>query len=104
MDTREIDLSRITLLPWTTFVLLGAGRVTEMESQYDSDMSEDTRELVEQGLAISRKKHSSRADRSREDLGPAPICNMDTANVPYPLAQIVPAGKTSTQGRIPACG
>jgi len=75
-----------------------------MESQYDSDMSEDTRECVEQGLAISRKKHSRRADRSCEDRDPALICNMDTANVHYPLAQIVPAGKTFTHGRIPVCG
>jgi len=75
-----------------------------MELQYDSDMSKDTRELVEQGLAISRKKHSNRVNPSCGDLGIAPICNLDTTNVYYPLAQIVPAGKTSTHGRIPVCG
>jgi len=75
-----------------------------MELQYDSDMSEDTRELVEQGLAISCKKHSNRANQLYGDQGIAPICNSDTTNVYYPLTQIVPAGKTSTHGRIPVCG
>jgi len=74
------------------------------ELKYDSDMSEDTRELVKQGLAISRKKHSNRANRSCEEESTAPVCNSDIVNVHYPLVQIVPAGKTSTHGRIPRSG
>jgi len=75
-----------------------------MDSPYDSDMSDDTRELVEQGLAISCRNHSSKAERPSDDRGLAPTRNMDTSSVHYPLTQIVSAGATSTQGLAPACG
>jgi len=67
------------------------------ESPYESDMSEDTRDLVEQGLAISHRNHGSRVDRSLEGRGLAPTRNMDTSNVRYPLTSSASAGTTSTQ-------
>jgi len=69
-----------------------------MESPYDSYMSEDTREFVEQGLAISHRKHSSRAERLSTELSLAPTRNMDTSNVCYPLTLSASAGTTSTHG------
>jgi len=74
-----------------------------MDSPYDSDMREDTRELVEQGLVINHRKYSSRAERTSSDRGLAPTRNMDTSSVHYPLTQIVSAGTTSTQGLTPVC-
>jgi len=75
-----------------------------MDSPYDSDMSEDTRELVERGLAISRPKYSSGARRHSVEQSIAPTSNMDISMVHYPLTQIVSAGTTSTQGLVPVCG
>jgi len=75
-----------------------------MESPYDSDMSDDTRELVEQGLAISHRNHSSRAERLSNDRGLAPTRNTDTFNVGYPVTLSASAGTTSTHRPAPvAC-
>jgi len=75
-----------------------------MDSPYDSDMSEDTRELVERGLVISRRKYSSRAGRHSVEQSVAPTSNMYISSVHYPLTQILSAGTTSTQGLVPVCG
>jgi len=52
-----------------------------MESPYESDMSDDTRDLVEQGLAINRRKYSSRAEYRTDDHGQAPNRDMDISSV-----------------------
>jgi len=54
-----------------------------MESAYDSDMSDDTRVLVEPGLAINRKKYSSRAGHHTDAYSLAPNRDMDTSNIPH---------------------
>jgi len=54
------------------------------ESPYDSDMSEDTRELVEQGLAINHRNRSSRAEQHLEVGSTAPNRNTDIYSVRYP--------------------
>jgi len=74
------------------------------ESSYDSDMSEDTRELVEQGLAISRRNRGSRAEQPLEVRVMAPTRNMDISNVRYPPTSSASAGTTLTQKTAPvAC-
>jgi len=67
------------------------------ESPYDSNMSEDTSELVEQGLAISHRNHSSRAEQHLEVRLTAPTRNMDISSVRYPPKSSASAGTTSTQ-------
>jgi len=80
-----------------------------MELQYDSDMSEDTRELVEQGLAISRKKHSFYTERiERAKIKAPPLSATRTSPMfttrsyklyqlvrPLPMAVSQHAGKLS---------
>jgi len=74
------------------------------ESSYDSDMSVDTRELVEQGLAISHRNCGSRAEQPLDVRVMAPTRNMDISNVRYPPTSSVSAATTSTQETAPvAC-
>jgi len=55
----------------------------------DSDLSEDTRDLVDRGLAsVKRKRRTFTILDS----------NMDTSNVRHPSGRIVPIGDTSTHG------
>jgi len=69
-----------------------------MESPYDSDMSDDTRDLVEQGLAINRRKYSSRADYKTDEQGLAPSRDMDISSVRLPPIVGVLLGEPSTRG------
>jgi len=69
-----------------------------MESPHDSDMSDDTRELVEQGLAVDRRKHTSRAGYKIDAHDPAPIRDMDTSKVRLPHVLGAISGESSTHG------
>jgi len=69
-------------------------------------MSDDTRVLVEQGLAISRKKYSSRAGHNTDaySLAPyslAPNRDMDTSSICLPPTCGAKKGEPSTHGHNP---
>jgi len=69
-----------------------------MDYTSDSDVSEDTQELVRQGLASVKRKRvtmSVRPERPRERLS---VSNMDTSNIRHPLCQESTNGVTSTHG------
>jgi len=69
-----------------------------MESQYDSETSDDTRDLVERGLAINRRKYISRADDRTDEPGLAPKRDMDIPNVRLPLVFGALQEEPSTRG------
>jgi len=69
-----------------------------MESPYDSDMSEDIRDLVERGLATYRRKRDSRAEQTNAESVCAPNRDMDIPSVQHPL---VLAGVSLTHGLAP---
>jgi len=69
-----------------------------MEIQYDSDTSDDTRDLVERGLAINRRKYVSRADYRADERGPAPNRDMDISSVRLPLVSGTLQEEPSTRG------
>jgi len=69
-----------------------------MESRYDSDTSDDTRDLVERGLAINRRKYISRADYRTDEQGPAPKRDMDISSVRLPLVYETLPEEPSTRG------
>jgi len=72
-------------------------RIT-MESRYDSDPSDDTRDLVERGLAINRRKYISRAEYKTDEQGLAPKRDMDISSVRLLLAFGIPPEGPSTRG------
>jgi len=58
-----------------------------MEYTSDSDVNEDTRDLVRQGLASVKRKRvivALQPERLRERLS---VHNMDTSSIRYPLSQ-----------------
>jgi len=66
----------------------------------DSEISEDTRELVTQGLASVKRKRirtTSRIGRLREQV---PVHNMDTSSVRSHLRREAVNGDTSTHGNV----
>jgi len=70
-----------------------------MDYTSDSDVSEDTRELVRQGLASVKRKRvtiASYPERAHERLS---AISMDTSNIRHSLCQEVPNGVSSTQGQ-----
>jgi len=69
-----------------------------MESRYDSDTSDDTRDLVERGLAINRRKYVSRADYRIDERGPATNRDMDIPSVRLPLVSGTLQEEPSTRG------
>jgi len=69
-----------------------------MEIQYDSDTSEETRDLVERGLAINRRKYVSRAEYRADERGPAPDRDMDISSVRLPFVSETLQGEPSTRG------
>jgi len=69
-----------------------------MDSSYDSDISEDTRDLVRRGLASDRKKGSNRGELETSELGLAPIRNMNSLYVRLPHAPVVQAEEPSARG------
>jgi len=69
-----------------------------MDYTSDSDVSEDTQELVRQGLASVKRKRVTMSlgpERPRERLS---VSNMDMSNIRHPLCQEGPNGATSTHG------
>jgi len=69
-----------------------------MDYTSDSDLSEDTRDLVNQGLAsVGRKRMNvaSQLDGVHERFSDS---NMDTSNVRHPSWRGVSIGDTSTHG------
>jgi len=69
-----------------------------MESLYDSDVSEDTRDLIVRGLATDVKRYSIRAELGNIERESAPIRNMNTSYVRLPPALVVQAEKPSARG------
>jgi len=74
--------------------------MTSMSLDYtsDSDISDDTRELVRQGLATVKRKRktvASRTERLHERLS---IPDIDTSQIRHPLRYEGLIGATSTQG------
>jgi len=66
----------------------------------DSDVSEDTRELVQQGLASVKRKRigtTPRVDRSREQVS---VHNMDISSVRSHSRREAVNGDTSTHGNL----
>jgi len=70
-----------------------------MEYTSDSDVSDDTRDLVRRGLASVKRKRltiSSYPERAHERTS---AVNMDTSNIRHPLNQEGPNGVSSTHGQ-----
>jgi len=69
-----------------------------MDYTGDSDIREDTRDLVCQGLASVKRKRvitASQSERIRERIS---VPNMDNSNVRHPLWREALIGDTSTHG------
>jgi len=69
-----------------------------MDYTSDSDVSEDTRELVRQGLASVKRKRvaiTSQPERTRERTL---VPNMDPSQIRHPLRDERVIGASSTQG------
>jgi len=72
-----------------------------MDYTSDSDISEDTRELVNQGLASVRRKRFNTASQEERIRERGLIPNMDTSNVRSHMRREAVNGETSTHGLIP---
>jgi len=69
-----------------------------MEYTSDSDLSDDTRDLVSRGLASVKRKRrltTMQSDGVRERFSDS---NMDTSNIGHPSGRGVSIGDTSTHG------
>jgi len=69
-----------------------------MDSPYDSDISEGTRDLVRQGLASDRKKCSNRADLDTDGRSLAPNRDINASYVRLPPALLAQAEEPSARG------
>jgi len=69
-----------------------------MDYTSDSDISDDTRDLVNQGLASVKRKRFSTAALAERIRDRAPVPNMDTSNVRSPLRREAVNDETSTHG------
>jgi len=69
-----------------------------MEYTSDSDISEDTQELVRQGLASVKRKRMITQSPPKLLSERLLVSNMDTSNIWHPLCQEGPNGVTSTHG------
>jgi len=69
-----------------------------MDYTSDSDISEDTRDLVSQGLASVNRKRFSTASQVEPIRDRAPVPNMDTSNVRSPLRRQAVNDDTSIHG------
>jgi len=70
-----------------------------MDYTSDSDVSEDTRDLIRQGLASVKRKRStltSYPERAHERLS---TISMDTSNIRHPLSHEGTNGVSSTHGQ-----
>jgi len=71
-----------------------------MDYTSDSDISEDTRNLVSQGLASFKHRRFSTASQVGQIRECLSIPNMDTSNVRSPLWCEATIGDTSTHGLV----
>jgi len=69
-----------------------------MESPYDSDVSEDTRDLIARGLATDTRKYSNRAELGAVDRELAPTRSMNASYVHLPHAHVVQTEEPSARG------
>jgi len=69
-----------------------------MDYTSDSDVSEDTRELIDQGLASVKRKRLSTVSQTRRTSERISVPNMDITSVRHPLRQESSTGATSTHG------
>jgi len=74
-----------------------------MEYQYDSDISEDTRDLISQGLATDIRKYNMRPEIGSSERDLALHRNMNASHVRLPLSQIVPMEEPSARGLNTLC-
>jgi len=75
-----------------------------MEYQYDSDISEDTRDLISRGLATDTRKYKSRPELGSSERESAPNRSMNGSYVRFPLSHIVPVKEPSARGLNSVCG
>jgi len=71
-----------------------------MESSCDSDMSEETRDLVRRGLASDRRRRGGRTELGIERQRLGPNRDMNTQSVRLPPAHVVQAEEPSARGLI----
>jgi len=69
-----------------------------MDSPYDSDVSEDTRDLISRGLATDNRKYSVEVDLGIRERDSAPTRSMSTSYVHLPLTHVVKAAEPSARG------
>jgi len=69
-----------------------------MEYTSDSDVSENTRDLIDQGLASVKRKRLNTTSQTRRTGERISVPNVDIPSVPYPLCQENTTGVTSTHG------
>jgi len=69
-----------------------------MDYTSDSDISDNTCELVSQGLASVKRKRFSAAAQVERIRDRAPVPNIDTSNIRSPLQREVVNDETSTHG------
>jgi len=71
-----------------------------MDYTSDSDVSENTRDLVSQGLASVKRKRFSTASQPGRIRESVSVPNMDTCNVRSPLWREAAIGETSIHGLV----
>jgi len=69
-----------------------------MDYTSDSDVSDDTRELVKRGLASVRRKRTTTTLQPERVYEHFSVPNMDNYNIRHPLCQDGVKGATSTHG------
>jgi len=75
-----------------------------MDSPYDSDVSEDTRDLISRGLASDTKKYNVKGHLGCNERESAPNRSMNTSYVHLPLTHVVKAEEPSARGLNMASG
>jgi len=69
-----------------------------MEYQYDSDISEDTRDLISQGLATDTRKYRMQPEVGSGERDIPPHRDMNAIHVRLPPSQIVSMEEPSARG------
>jgi len=69
-----------------------------MDSPYDSDVSEDTRDLISRGLATDTKKYNVVGEMGSNERESAPNRSMNTQYFHLPLTHVVKAEEPSAWG------
>jgi len=74
-----------------------------MEYQYDSDISEDTRDLISKGLATDTRKYTMRPEIGSGERDLTLHRNMNASHVRLPPSQIVSMEEPSARGLNTLC-